>query len=1002
MINRYFILFIFLISPLSVQAERHVSNSVVPYNLAISFDIANAKISGVVNIDVQADQVLEFHTGHLTIREVKLNQQAINFKLKNSVLKILPKHDGDLEIRYDGVFADKRQTHSPPRGATPNIIGARDISLTKIWYPWLDRLKVYHLTAVLPEGFNAISEANNMEKVTQNGQTKFIFDFPHVVDAISFVASDRWQVSKDYFNEIEIVAYFFPEVAHLAEEYISYTKKYLALYEDRIGKFPFERFSIVVNFLPTGYSMPTFTLLGERVVKLPLIVKTSLGHEILHQWFGNLVYIDHEQGNWAEGLTTYLADHLYKELEGKGWQYRKQILVNYESHVTDNNEIPVRQFRSRVDFATKVVGYGKTAMVFHILKNLVGEDVFYKSLQELVHEQSFQRASWDDVMTVFERNTGENLDWFVSQWIDKKGLPQLHVENMSVRQYGSEYKVNFDIVQQAEIYRIDVPVTIHYVDGGKTKQSFNINKERNSFTTFLDKEPDIIIVDEDYDIARKLSDEELPPVIARLIGAEKVIIALPVSNKDAYTNIINSFEEKGGVKKESLDIKHSDIKNTALVILGDDNPLIERLYGKLDIADAGFNLSIKKNPWNPRKVVGVFSAKSKQESEAAFRKIFHYGKYSELSFDMGQNTFKHIEKSSRGIKGWQREQAVAINVAKIQTLSDVIGSVANRKIVYVGERHDQFSHSVVQLDVIKGLHRKGGQVAIGMEMFQRPFQDVLDRYISGKIDERAFLEKSEYFESWGFDYNLYKPIIDFAKSKQIPIVALNISREILKKVSAGGIDSLSEEEKKLIPTAMDFSDDDYKKRLKEVFNMHADMRKDSSDKKFEYFYQAQLLWDEIMAMSIYEFLKVNTGHQMIVLVGNGHLTYGAGIPQRTYRRNAYDYAIILNDATVQNDIADYLIFPKPVAGITAPKLMVFLREEDGKVSIDSFLKNSVSEKAGLEAEDIIVSLDGVVVSDIDDIKLHLFFKKEGDVLKVKILRKRFLRGDEEKVFDVIL
>ncbi len=89
---------------------------------------------------------------------------------------------------------------------------------------------------------------------------------------------------------------------------------------------------------------------------------------------------------------------------------------------------------------------------------------------------------------------------------------------------------------------------------------------------------------------------------------------------------------------------------------------------------------------------------------------------------------------------------------------------------------------------------------------------------------------------------------------------------------------------------------------------------------------------------------------MVVLAGGGHIQYGSGIPKRTFRRNGYDYAIILNDVDIEMDIAHYIIFPKPMDGIMSPKLMVLLREMHGMVSIEGFPENSISEKAGLKKE----------------------------------------------------
>jgi hypothetical protein len=285
-----------------------------------------------------------------------------------------------------------------------------------------------------------------------------------------------------------------------------------------------------------------------------------------------------------------------------------------------------------------------------------------------------------------------------------------------------------------------------------------------------------------------------------------------------------------------------------------------------------------------------------------------------------------------------------------------------------------------------------------MEMFQRPFQQVVDDYIGGAIDERTFLRKTEYFRRWVFDYNLYKPILDFARDNKIPVVALNQKKEISEKVSRTGLDSLTEKERKAIPAQMDFSDDEYRDRLKEVFGQH----KGPVEKKFDFFYQAQVLWDETMSWSIDEFLRKNPGHRMVVIVGGGHLAYGSGIPKRTFRRNNVPYFIALNDGDADRDIADYIILPQPLEGMTAPKLMVVLKVDDKRVSIMDLPENSVSKKAGLRAGDVILSLDADKVESIEDIKLALFYKQPGEAVKLKVLRKRLFLGDKEMEFAVLL
>jgi uncharacterized iron-regulated protein len=328
----------------------------------------------------------------------------------------------------------------------------------------------------------------------------------------------------------------------------------------------------------------------------------------------------------------------------------------------------------------------------------------------------------------------------------------------------------------------------------------------------------------------------------------------------------------------------------------------------------------------------------------------------------------------------------------------VIDGLADKKIVYVGESHDNFSHHHVQLEVLRGLYRQTPKIAIGMEMFQQPFQKALDDYTSGVIDERTFLRRSEYFKRWDVDYHLYKPILDFARAQRLPVVALNVRREIVDKVGRTGIDSLSAEEKREIPQELDLSDERYRATLKQVFDRHQGAEK----KNFDFFHQAQVLWDETMAESADRFLKNRPEYRMIVLAGGGHLQYGSGIPKRVFRRNGLPHAIVLNDAEIEKNIADFVVFPAPLAGTVAPKLMVGVEEQDKKVRITGFSKNSVSEKAGLKVQDALLALDGEPVESIADVKVELFFKKPGDTIKVKAQRSDPAHGEEQLDFDVKL
>jgi aminopeptidase N len=298
---------------------------------------------------------------------------------------------------------------------------------------------------------------------------------------------------------------------------------------------------------------------------------------------------------------------------------------------------------------------------------------------------------------------------------------------------------------------------------------------------------------------------------------------------------------------------------------------------------------------------------------------------------------------------------------------------------------------MAQLRVIQGLDRRDRNIAVGMEMFQRPFQDVLDRYLDGQIDEKTFLKESEYLKRWSYDYHLYRPIIEYCKEHGIPILALNLPAEISKKVARKGLESLSDEELKQVPVELDWSNTTYKTRLRQIFEEHPG----GEVENFDDFYQAQVLWDETMAQSIHDYLDNNPDRQMVVLAGNGHIAFGDGIPSRTCRRRKYDQAIIIANATcdsIEQDMADFFLFPPMVQPPFSAKLGVILNDEDNRVVLKKVMHNSIAQKSGLKSGDLLLSFDGEPIKDISDLKLALLFKKDGDTARIEVKRiKRFAR-----------
>lgn len=231
----------------------------------------------------------------------------------------------------------------------------------------------------------------------------------------------------------------------------------------------------------------------------------------------------------------------------------------------------------------------------------------------------------------------------------------------------------------------------------------------------------------------------------------------------------------------------------------------------------------------------------------------------------------------------------------VNSVKQLIPEISKARIIYLGETHDSAEDHKKQLEIIQELrdrnHNKiaisGAQrgYAIAMEMFQRPAQNAIDNYLAGKITEAELIKQTEYEQRWGFPWELYAPILRFAKANNIPILAINTPSEITRKVSRQGLQSLTPEERKLIPPFSEIrtSPDEYRKLVLAAFEAHQNAGHGTS-KNLESFFLAQVLWDETMAESIANFVKANPNTQVIVLAGQGHIVYDYGIPSRVKRR----------------------------------------------------------------------------------------------------------------------
>lgn len=327
--------------------------------------------------------------------------------------------------------------------------------------------------------------------------------------------------------------------------------------------------------------------------------------------------------------------------------------------------------------------------------------------------------------------------------------------------------------------------------------------------------------------------------------------------------------------------------------------------------------------------------------------------------------------------------------ARLDDAARAVDRVAPPAAVYVGEVHDRLAYHVNQLAVITALTDAGHAVAIGLEMIQTPFQEVLDDYVAGRIDFESMLSRSEYYTRWGYDPRLYQPIFEFARRQRLPLVALNAAREVTARVREVGLAGLAGDERTALPPELTPPRDAYRALLEEVFRQHEEAYDGSLDR----FIDVQLAWDETMGYTGARFLAEHPDHVLVVLAGVQHVAHGHGVPQRLARHAPASNTIVLS--TVENETmpgsADVYLELVDAELPEAGRMGVLIRSAEGAV-VDGFADDSPAARAGMRPGDAIVEIDGRVIGRFEDVRLALWDKRPGDSVRLVVRR-----GGDERV-----
>jgi hypothetical protein len=571
-------------------------------------------------------------------------------------------------IRYQGRIEPPIKSAQPAddSGLDAGVISEEGVFLTGTtqWYPsFNDNPVTFSLDVDLPEPWEAVSQGERTRHERDHGRIETRWESSQPQEEIILIGGRFIEYGLSA-GDIEVMAFLRTPDEELANRYLEAGGSDLEMYEKLLGRYLYKKFALVENFWETGYGLPSMTLLGSTVLRLPFILDTSYPHEILHNWWGNGVFVDDIGGNWSEGLTTYMADYLIQEQRGTASEYRRTALQKYADYVTEHKDFPLTEFRARHSPATEAVGYGKAMMFFHMLRRRLGDEAFVNALRSFYRENQSRPATFDDLRVAFSAVAGEDLKNEFDQWIGQKGAPALSLNSAQAQVRGNGYLLTaiFEQTQPGPGYRLRVPIAVTLEGREKAYQTtVKMDEKRAGLAVIVSGRPVRLDIDPEFDLFRRLSRDEIPPALSQSLGAEKALFVVPSDADEAVRQGYRQFAESLSAflqpsRSASFEIKlDREVSmlptDRAVWILGWENRFLPNLQKALtgrglSVFQDGLQIRATKVERKDRTI--ALTARQPQDANAALtwvatdsmtalsglgRKLPHYGPYSYLVFE---------------------------------------------------------------------------------------------------------------------------------------------------------------------------------------------------------------------------------------------------------------------------------------------------------------------------------------------------------------------------------
>jgi len=343
-------------------------------------------------------------------------------------------------------------------------------------------------------------------------------------------------------------------------------------------------------------------------------------------------------------------------------------------------------------------------------------------------------------------------------------------------------------------------------------------------------------------------------------------------------------------------------------------------------------------------------------------------------------------------------EILAADKAGAVAFDRMIADMKSSRFIYVGETHNSLPMHEIQYKIIRALYARDRHLAIGLEMLPVGVQETLNKWSAGLLTKEELIRDVRWYVNWSFNFGFYEKIFEFAKEHRLPVYALNVPREIITRIRMRGWEALSEDEKRLVPTAPDLTNKDHRALIRAIFEtseIPPQMKGAGLDMMFEGLYRGQSAWDEVMSANAVKGAE-SEGRRMVVCAGSGHVLYNLGLNRRAFEKSGLPSKTVVAVAVpagrksvgVSRSIADYVFGIAEETKPAFPSIGLGLKKVENLANlvVESKPTDGAAGLADFEKGDVILSVDGRTWDDINELRTYLARFGYGDEIKFRLLR----------------